>query len=138
MIFAPLEGWQQVEVLDRYAAADYARCARNCPTRTSCWPARSCSCRTISVPTARLALRSPPGAEARRLVERFAWYDTPKHGSWPDSAECELSVLSSQCLDCRFPDKESLIKVVAAWQNNRNKKHAKATWQFTTADAASS
>ena len=79
-----------------------------------------------------------PAAEARRLVERFAWYDTPKHGSWPDSAECELSVLSSQCLDCRFPDKESLIKEVAAWQNNRNKKHAKAIWQFTTADAASS
>jgi hypothetical protein len=69
------------------------------------------------------------------LVERFEWHYTPKHGSWLDLAECELSVLSSQCLDRRIPDKESLIKEVAAWQNQRNKKHAKANWQFTTADA---
>ena len=50
-------------------------------------------------------------------------------------AECKLSVLSSQCLDRRIPDKERLIKQVAAWQNDRNKKHTKADWQFTTADA---
>jgi hypothetical protein len=50
-------------------------------------------------------------------------------------AECEFSVLSSQCLDRRIPDKERLIKEVAAWRNDRNKKHAKADWQFTTADA---
>jgi hypothetical protein len=50
-------------------------------------------------------------------------------------AECELSVLSSQCLDRRIPDKESLIKEVAARQGDRNKKHANADWQFTTADA---
>jgi hypothetical protein len=58
-----------------------------------------------------------------------------KHGSWLDLAECELSVLSSQCLDRRIPDQETLIKEVAAWQNERNKKYAKADWQFTTADA---
>ena len=69
------------------------------------------------------------------MVERFEWHYTPKHGSWLDLAECELSVLSSQCLDQRIPDKERLIKEVAAWQNQRNKKHAKANWQFTTADA---
>jgi hypothetical protein len=57
------------------------------------------------------------------------------HGTWLDMGECELSVLSSQCLDRRIPDKERLIKEVAAWENDRNKKHAKADWQFTTADA---
>jgi len=76
-----------------------------------------------------------PAEEARRLVERFEWHYTPKHGSWLDLAESELSVLSRQCLDRRIPDKEKLIKEVAAWQNNRNTKHAKADWQFTTADA---
>jgi DDE superfamily endonuclease len=76
-----------------------------------------------------------PAEEARRLVERFEWHYTPKHGSWLDMAECELSVLSSQCLDRRIPNKETLIKEVAAWENDRNKNHAKADWQFTTADA---
>ena len=50
-------------------------------------------------------------------------------------AESELGVLSSQCLDRRIPDKQTLIEEVAAWQDHRNKHHAKADWQFTTADA---
>ena len=50
-------------------------------------------------------------------------------------AESELSVLSHQCLDRRIPDKQALIEEVAAWQEDRNKHHAKADWQFTTADA---
>ncbi len=76
-----------------------------------------------------------PAAEARRLVERFEWHYTPKHGSWLDMAESELSVLSCQCLDRRIPDKDTLTREVAAWQNQRNKNHTKADWQFTTADA---
>ncbi len=76
-----------------------------------------------------------PAAEARRLVERFEWHYTPKHGSWLDMAESELSVLSTQCLDRRIADKQFLIAEVAAWENARNKKHAKADWQFTTDDA---
>ena len=76
-----------------------------------------------------------PAEEARRLVERFEWHYTPKHGSWLDMAESELSVVSSQCLDRRIPDKQTLIKEVAAWEAARNKNHAKADWQFTTADA---
>ena len=50
-------------------------------------------------------------------------------------AESELSVVSSQCLDRRIPDKQMLVDEIAAWQTNRNKKHTKADWQFTTADA---
>jgi hypothetical protein len=50
-------------------------------------------------------------------------------------AESELSVLSSQCLDRRIPDKHTLTAEAAAWQAERNKKHTKAYWQFTTADA---
>ena len=76
-----------------------------------------------------------PAAEARRLVERFEWRYTPKHGCWLDMAESELGVLSSQCLDRRIPDKQTLIDEIAAWEDDRNANHAKADWKFTTADA---
>jgi hypothetical protein len=76
-----------------------------------------------------------PPAEARRLVERFEWHYTPKHGSWLNMAETELSVLSSQCLDRRIADKDTLVSEVLAWEAARNKRHAKADWQFTTAYA---
>jgi hypothetical protein len=74
-------------------------------------------------------------AEARRLVERFEWHYTPKHGSWLDMAESELGVLSSQCLDRRIPDQQTLINEIAAWEEDRNANHAKADWQFTTPEA---
>ena len=76
-----------------------------------------------------------PAAEARRLVERFEWHYTPKHGSWLDMAESELGILASQCLDRRIPDKAALIRETSAWRRKRNKDHAKADWQFTTSDA---
>ncbi len=76
-----------------------------------------------------------PAAEARRLVERFEWHYASKHGSWLDISESELGVLSTQCLDCRIPDKPKLIEEVVASQANRNKHHAKAAWKFTAADA---
>jgi hypothetical protein len=56
-----------------------------------------------------------PAKEARRLVERFEWHYTPKHGSWLDMAESELSVLTTQCLDRRIADKQILTEEVAAW-----------------------
>ncbi len=76
-----------------------------------------------------------PAPEARRLVERFEWHYTPKHGSWLDMAESELGVLASQCLDRRIADKQILAHEVTAWQDHRNKHYAKADWQFTTANA---
>ena len=63
------------------------------------------------------------------------WYYTPWPGSWLDMAESELSVLSRQCLSRRIPDKQTLSDEVAAWTNSRNKRYAKADWQFTNADA---
>ena len=76
-----------------------------------------------------------PAAQARRLVERFEWHYTPKHGSWLDLAESELGVLASQCLDRRIPDKQTIITEVAAWVRDRNKNHAVAEWHFATHDA---
>ncbi|MGA2058380.1 MAG: transposase, partial [Bradyrhizobium sp.] len=76
-----------------------------------------------------------PAAEARRLVERFEWHYTPKHGSWLNLAESELGVLSSQCLDRRIADKQTLVEEIAAWQQHRNANHSKANWQFSTQNA---
>ena len=69
------------------------------------------------------------------MVERFEWHYTPKHGSWLDLAEAELGVLSSQCLNRRIPDTQTIIDEVAAWEQARNPNHTKANWQFTTSAA---
>jgi DDE superfamily endonuclease len=77
-----------------------------------------------------------PAVEARRLVERFEWHYTPKHGSWLNLAESELGVLTSQCLDRRIPkQKQVLIDEIAAWKHDRNTNHTKADWQFSTKNA---
>ena len=74
-------------------------------------------------------------AEAKRIADKFALHYTPKHGSWLNMAEIELSHLSRQCLADRIEDKETLIAEVCAWNTTRNARHAKAHWQFTTEDA---
>ncbi|MCX6053851.1 MAG: transposase, partial [Chloroflexi bacterium] len=73
--------------------------------------------------------------EARRLTNRFEFHYTPKHGSWLDMAEIELSVLGRQCLNRRIPDKTALITEVNAWVEERNAQIVKVLWWFTTADA---
>ena len=136
MLFAPLEGWRHVEVTDRRTAIDYARILRDISDKY--YP----QARKIVLVQDNLSTHKPaslyeafPALEARRLVERFEWHYTPKHGSWLDMAESELAVLFSQCLDRRIPDKPKLISEVAAWEKARNKYNAVADWQFTTDDA---
>jgi hypothetical protein len=74
-------------------------------------------------------------AEAKRILNKLEIHHTPKHGSWLNMAELELSHLSRQCLDRRIPDKEILEKEVAAWEKSRNKQNMKVDWHFTTKDA---
>jgi len=73
--------------------------------------------------------------EARRLAERIEFHYTPKHGSWLNMAEIELSALSGQCLDRRIPDLETLRNYIAAWENDRNNRQSKINWRFSTDDA---
>jgi uncharacterized small protein (DUF1192 family) len=136
MMFAPLEGWRHVKVTDRHTALDYAQVLKE--LSDTHFPGAE----KIVLVQDNLNTHKPaslyeafPPAEARRLVERFEWHYTPKHGSWLDMAESELGVLSSQCLDRRIPDQQMLKEEVEAWEAERNRKHAKADWQFTTADA---
>jgi DDE superfamily endonuclease len=136
MMFAPLEGWRHVKVTDRRAAVDYAQALKDLSDTHFPGADKIVLVQdNLSTHTTASLYEAFPAAEARRLVERFEWHYTPKHGSWLDMAESELGVLSTQCLDRRIPDKPKLIKEVAAWQQNRNKHHAKADWQFTAADA---
>jgi uncharacterized small protein (DUF1192 family) len=136
MLFAPLEGWRHVEVTDRHAAVDYAYLLQAVSDR---WfpnaPKIALIQDNLNTHKPASLYEAFPAEEARRLVERFEWHYTPKHGSWLKLAEIELSVLSTQCLDRRIPDKAVLTEEVTAWQAERNNKHAKADWQFTTADA---
>jgi len=136
MLFAPLEGWRHVEVTDRHTAVDYAHLLK--AVSDTWFP----NAPRIALVQDNLNTHKPaslyeafPAEEARRLVERFEWHYTPKHGSWLNMAEIELSVLSTQRLDRRIPEKAMLTEEVAAWEAERNNKHTKANWQFTTADA---
>lgn len=76
-----------------------------------------------------------PAHEARRLAERLEIHYTPKHGSWLNMAEIELSALKGQCLDRRIADMATMQTEIANWQHARNNATRKIDWQFTTADA---
>ncbi len=136
MLFAPLEGWRHVKVTDRRTAVDYAQILKELSDVHF-----QKACRIVLVQDnlnthAKASLYEAfDPAEARRLVERFEWHYTPKHGSWLNLAESELGVLSSQCLARRIADRATLEREVAAWNAARNAKNAKADWHFTAADA---
>jgi hypothetical protein len=136
MLFAPLEGWRHVEVTDQRTAKDFARILKELSdTHFPNAPKIALVQDNLNTHRPSSLYEAFPAAEARRLVERFEWHYTPKHGSWLNMAESELGVLSSQCLDRRIPDKQCLIDEIAAWEADRNKNHTKADWQFATGDA---
>jgi DDE superfamily endonuclease len=136
MMFAPLEGWRHVKVTDRRTCVDYAHALKDL-SDIHFSDAEKIVLVQDNLNTHKMAslYEAFSPAEARRLVERFEWHYTPKHGSWLDMAESELAILSTQCLDRRIPDKKTLVKEIAAWQKHRNKHRAKADWQFTSQDA---
>jgi uncharacterized small protein (DUF1192 family) len=73
--------------------------------------------------------------EARRIVKKLEFHYTPKHGSWLNMAEIELSVLQRQCLARRIPDEATLKREIAAWEAQRNKEQATIDWRFSVTDA---
>ena len=136
MFFCPLRNWRHVKVTDHRTKADYASCMRELVDELL--P----DARRIRVVQDNLNTHTPaalyevfPPAEAKRILDRLEFHYTPKHGSWLNMAEIELSVLSRQCLDRRIPDPPTLEEEVAAWEHERNAKGATVDWRFTTADA---
>jgi DDE superfamily endonuclease len=132
----PLTGWREVQVTERRTRTDWAAAMRELSDRH--YP----TAERITVVLDNLNTHGPasfyeafaPG-EARRLAERFDFHYTPKHGSWLNMAEIELSVLSRQCLDRRINDAEVLRQEIRAWQQAHNAASKTIDWQFTAADA---
>jgi hypothetical protein len=136
MLFAPLEGWRHVKVTDRHTAIDYGHVLKDLadihfPLAKTIVLIQD----NLNVHSKASLYEAFPAAVARRLVERFEWHYTPKHGSWLDLAESELGILAAQCLDRRIPDKQTLIDEIAAWEHDRNAQHTRSDWRFTTKDA---
>jgi hypothetical protein len=136
LAFEPLAGPRRVEVTERRASADFARFARRVLDEWSPTAA------VVGFVVDNLSTHTPAAfdeafapAEARRLAERVEWHSTPKHGSWLNVAELELSVLARQCLDRRIPDRDTLRQEVAAWEGERDAAGVRVDWQFTAADA---
>jgi DDE superfamily endonuclease len=136
MMFEPLAGQRHVEVTERRTAVDYAHAVRELVDVH--YP----RARTIVLVQDNLNTHKPaslyeafPPEEARRIITRLEIHYTPKHGSWLDMAETELSVLSRQCLDRRIPDRPTLTTEVGTWEIDRNEAGCTVNWQFTTADA---
>ena len=136
MFFEPLLGKRFVKVTDQRTRKDWAQAMKELADYL--YPLA----KKIVVVMDNLNTHSPASfyetfepQEARRLIERFEFHYTPKHGSWLNMAEIELGVLIRQCLSRRIPDKSTLEKEVRAWQQDRNAKVVKVDWRFTTADA---
>jgi len=136
MVFEPLVGKRYIEITDQRRREEWARVMQKVSDELYSQAEK------IVVVLDNLNTHTPAvfyqvfePEEARRLVERFEFHYTPKHGSWLNMAEIELSALVRQCLDRRIPDKQTMIREVKAWQEQRNSEIVKVHWQFTTADA---
>lgn len=136
MFFAPLHNWRHVKVTDRRTNADWAQCMKDLADIH--FP----EAEKIVVVMDNLSTHTPAALysafapeEAKRLWDRLEFHYTPKHGSWLNMAEIELSVLARQCLNRRIPDQDALICEIAAWEARRNAAEATIEWRFTTADA---
>jgi hypothetical protein len=136
MIFEPLAGWRHVEVTERRTAVDFAGVLR--------WLVEDVYAEAdqVVLVTDNLNTHTPAclyeafePERARRIAEKLEWHYTPKHGSWLDMAEVELSVLARQCLDRRIDSAEELRREVRAWEGGRNERGVQVQWRFTTADA---
>lgn len=136
MAFEPLAGWRHVDVTETRRRGDWSWFVK----RLLDGRYRDVE-RVVLVmdqlnthSTASLYDTFPP-EEARRLADRLEVHHTPKHGSWLNMAEIELSALSRQCLTDRVEDRPALERAVAAWRTHRNRRHRKVDWRFTTNDA---
>jgi len=136
MVCEPLAGQRRVKVTERRTAIDFAHLIREVVDEQ--YP----QAEQIVLVMDNLNTHTPASlyeafapAEARRLMERLEIHYTPKHGSWLNMAETELSVLATQCLDRRIPDPAILTREVAAWEHQRNAAVCRVDWRFTTRDA---
>jgi transposase len=136
MFFQPLQSGRHVKVTDRRTKLDFAQCMKELvdihfPTATCIRVVLD----NLNIHTFASFYEAFDPAEARRIMRKLEFHFTPKHGSWLNMVEIELSVLSRQCLQRRIPDQQRLQFEVDAWANQRNAQQATIHWRFSTQDA---
>jgi hypothetical protein len=136
MFFAPLQNWRYVKVTERRTKVDWAYCMRDLVD------VHFPQAEMIVVVQDQLNTHAPAclyevfaPAEAKRILDRLEFHSTPKHGSWLNMAEIELSVINRQCLNRCIPSQAVLTRETETWALQRNNKQATVNWQFTTEDA---
>ena len=136
MLFEPLACWRYVKVTERRTKIDFAHVIKELVDELDP-DAKKIVLVMDNLNTHKISslYEAFPPEEARRLAEKLEIHFTPKHGSWLNMAETELSVLTKQCLDRRIPDRETLKSEANTWQDQRNDADATVDWQFTTKDA---
>jgi transposase len=136
MFFAPLLNWRHIKVTDQRTKADWAICIdelvhQHFPNAERCVLVED----NLNTHTPAALYETFEPAKARSILNRLELHFTPKHGSWLNMAEIELSVLSRQCLNGYIPNREFLANETQAWETERNTNQATVDWRFTTADA---
>jgi hypothetical protein len=136
MVSEPLLGWRAVPITERRTAKDFAEVLRWLVEEVHP-EAEKVVLVMDNLNTHRVAslYEAFPPEQARRIAERLEIHHTPKHGSWLNVAEIELSVLARQCLGRRIEDIEQLRLEVGAWEEERNERGVGVRWRFTTTDA---
>jgi hypothetical protein len=136
IFFCPDRGWREVKVTAQRTAIDFAECMRELVD------VHFPEVEKVRVVMDNLNTHTPGSLykafapeEARRILKKLEFRFTPKHGSWLNMAEIELSVLTGQCLARRLPDPESVHRETSAWTKARNAEGATVTWRFTSANA---
>jgi len=136
MLFAPLQSWRHVAVTERRTAKDFALVIQDLVDKQ--FPDAEkivLVLDNLNTHTAASLYEAFAPDEAKRLADKLEIHYTPKHGSWLNMAEIELSVLGRQCLDRRLPDVARLESEILAWEQSRNSARRTVDWQFKTADA---
>jgi DDE superfamily endonuclease len=136
LVCEPLAGWRHVTVSDRRTRIDWAHCVKDLvevhyPNAERIVLVQD----NLNTHTPASLYEAFPPEEAKRLADKLELHYTPKHGSWLNMAEIELSVLAEQCLDRRLADRATLEREVTAWQTARNAANRGVDWRFTTTDA---
>lgn len=134
--FNPLQGWRRITSRDRRTRCDWAEEVRRLLEVD--YPDAelvTLVCDNLNTHDIASLYQAFPAPTAHRLARSLRIVHPPRHGSWLNMAEIELSVLTRQCLGRRFDDVAAMRSAIAAWQQARNANHAGARWRFTTAAA---
>lgn len=134
--FEPQRGWRHLDVTDRRTAVDFAEEMRRLVDEH--YPEAEkvrVVLDNLNTHTGAALYQAFAPEEARRILRRLEFHYTPKHASWLNMVEIELSVLSRQCLEDRIPDAKTLAREMGAWEQKRNEEGATVQWRFTASDA---